>query len=425
MKEEIRVNLYLDNRRIKANGRYPLKLRLYCARVGKEKLYRTGHDLTEEGFNQGYLNQKAKSQKAKLLKNEKNEIIKRLSFITVKAEKIIEGLNIFNFEDFEARFYNKASKLDVCDYYEDYINRLTNEGRIRTAESYSLSMNRLKDYLNSNRKKPLETIPFDIITKETLQGFEKHYLEKGLSITSIGFYLRPLRAIYNLALSDVNSKVKIESYPFGKHKYKIPTGQNIKKALSSDQLKKLFNSIPETPQQQKAKAFWFFSYLANGMNFKDIAELKYSSLNENVIEFYRAKTKNTTKENLKPIEVILPQYAIDIINLYGQKEKLNSNYIFPILDSADTPKKAIDKIKSFKRYVNKHFKKVVLKEGITENVTTYWARHSFATHAMKKGARIELLQESLGHKNIKTTQNYLAGFDKEVKEKLSKSLLDF
>jgi site-specific recombinase XerD len=421
----IKVSLYLDNRRAKLNNKFPLKLRLYNSKTGKEKLLRTGHDLTEEEFNQGYLNQKAKSQKSKLLKIQKEDISKRLTFLTVKAETIIKNLSVFNFEDFEIRFFNKSSKRDVSDYYEKYINKLNNEGRVRTAENYTFSHKRILEYLNTESKEELTSIPFDAITSNMLQGFENYYIKKGLSITSIGIYLRPLRAIYNLAISDPNSGVKIDTYPFGKHKYKIPTGKNIKKALSSDQLKKLFYSKPDTPQQKKAKAFWFFSYLANGMNFKDIAELKYSDLNDNVIEFYRAKTINTSKENLTKIQVILPQYAIDVINQYGQKEKFSSNYIFPIIKDTDTPNQSIEKIKNLISFVNKHFKKLAITEGITENITTYWARHSFATHALKKGARIELLQESLGHKNLKTTQNYLAGFDKEVKENLSKSLLDF
>jgi integrase/recombinase XerD len=425
MKENINVNLYLDNRRIKANEKYPIKLRLYQARSEKEKLFRTGFDLTEEEFNQAYLKKETPRNKTKLLKAEKEEIFKKLSIIIVKAEDIIQDLKEFSFESFEKRFYNKSSKVDVCDYYEDYINKLEKEGRIRTAESYLLSLNRLKHFLNHNRKRALKTIPFDIITVDTLKAFQKFYLNKGLTLTSIGIYLRPLRAIYNIAKEDINSDITDFSYPFGKNKYSIPSGKNNKRALSKEQLKVLFESKPETEQQEKAKAFWFFSYLANGMNIKDIAELKFSDLKENEIEFLRSKTKNTTKQDIQKIKVILPQYSIDIINQYGNKERLNKNYIFPIISNSDTPKTAIEKIKAFTRFINKHFKKLAVKEGVNEEITTYWARHSFASQAMSKGASIELLKESLGHKNLATTESYLASFDTETKERLSKSLLDF
>ena len=146
---------------------------------------------------------------------------------------------------------------------------------------------------------------------------------------------------------------------------------------------------------------------------------------ENEIEFLRSKTKNTTKQDIQKIKVILPQYSIDIINQYGNKERLNKNYIFPIISNSDTPKTAIEKIKAFTRFINKHFKKLAVKEGVNEEITTYWARHSFASQAMSKGASIELLKESLVHKNLATTESYLASFDTETKERLSKSLLDF
>lgn len=425
MKENINATLYLDDRRIKANKKFPLKLRLYQARTEKEKYLRTGFDLTKEEFNQAYLKLPSQSNKTKLSKTEKEEVFKRLSIIIAKAEEIIQETKQFSFDSFERRFYNKSSKLDVTDYYEDYINKLTKEGRIRTAENYTYSLNSLKNYLNHKRKTPLKTISFESLTIDTLKGFESHCLNKGLTITTIGFYLRPLRAIYNIAINDKNSNVNSESYPFGKNKYSIPAGKNNKRALSKEQLKILFDSKPLTEQQQKAKAFWFFSYLANGMNIKDIAELRFGNLKDNELEFYRSKTKNTTKEDLQKIKVILPQYSLDIINQYGQKEKLSKNFIFPILSDSDTPLQTIEKIKNLTKFVNKHFKKLANKEGVNEDITTYWARHSFANQALNKGASMELLKESLGHKNINTTESYVSSFDTDTKERLSKSLLDF
>jgi integrase/recombinase XerD len=177
------------------------------------------------------------------------------------------------------------------------------------------------------------------------------------------------------------------------------------------------------------------------MNFKDIGDLKFENLKDNRISFYRAKTKNTTK--LKPILItaILPDYALNIIKQYGNDSSFKKDYIFPILEKTDTQEKAISKLTAFTRFTNQHVKNLVKhyntkliekSEGevnelllLPEEISTYWARHSFTTQAMRKGASMELLQESLGHKNLATTQNYFAGFTSEVKEELSKTLLDF
>ena len=181
-------------------------------------------------------------------------------------------------------------------------------------------------------------------------------------------------------------------------------------------------------------------YLSIQLHFH-IAFLKFQDLNTNKISFIRSKTKRTTKGDPKPITAILPDYALNVIKEFGNTSTNKKDYIFNIIGKNDTIEVKTSKITSFIRYTNQHIKNMVkqfntnLKEKnenkldqnllIPEEISTYWARHSFTTQAMRKGARMELLQESLGHKSLATTQNYFAGFDSEVKEELSKSLLDF
>lgn len=441
MNEQIHITLYLDNRRKKSEGTYPVKLRLYQPRATKERLFRTGLDLTEDEFEQVYLKKDPEKKKGKLSREEKQILQIQLDSIKAKGNEVLDLLKEFSFDEFEKRFYNKSSEVDICHYYEEYIQKLNEEGRVRTAESYFYSLKKLKEFLNHNSKKQIDFIPFDTITKATLAAFENYYSGKGISNASIGFYLRPLRSIFNTALADPNSGIKLDIYPFGNKKYTIPTGQNKKKALTNIQLKTLFELEPENEFQRKAKAFWFFSYLANGINFKDIGELKFENIKNNSLSFYRAKTKNTTKSKPILITAILPEFALDVIKQYGNNESNKKDYIFPIIDKTDIPETAISKLMAFTRFTNQHIKNLVKhyntkliekSEGevnelllLPEEISTYWARHSFTTQAMRKGASMELLQESLGHKNLATTQNYFAGFTSEVKEELSKTLLDF
>ncbi len=443
MKEQIRLSFYLDSRRKKATGLYPVKLRLYQPRTTNERLHRTGFELTEAQFTQCLLKRDAAKGEPKLTRIEKSNcepLILQILAIQEKAKAILATPAKFDFDEFENRFFDKASGRDL-DYYLQQTNRqLTEEGRIRTAQSYQLALVRLKEYLNATRKKPLERVAFEDVTPATLRGFENYYLKKGYSPTSIGIYTRPIRALFNRALTDAASGVELSQYPFGKGRFTPPNGQNIKKALTPEQLRILFEAQPQNHYQQKAKDFFFFSYLANGMNFKDIAELKYKDLNGNRLSFYRSKTKNTTKETPRLIHAILPAPALAVITRYGNANKAKEEYIFNVLAKTDTPTEALFKIKSFTRFANQHLKALATaynkhvkaeneapteNELIPEEISTYWARHSFTTQAIRKGASMELLQESLGHKNLATTQNYFAGFTSDVKENLSKSLLDF
>jgi len=81
-------------------------------------------------------------------------------------------------------------------------------------------------------------------------------------------------------------------------------------------------------------------------------------------------------------------------------------------------------VQNFTRYVNQHLAKLC-KANDLPIISTYWARHSFATVAVRKGASMEFMRESLGHSDMKTTLNYFAGFDDEAKKELALSIMDF
>jgi site-specific recombinase XerD len=277
-------------------------------------------------------------------------------------------------------------------------------------------------------KAPSE-IPFQSITKDLLEDYRIYYSELGRTPSTIGIYLRPLRTIFNQAINDPNTGLKMSLYPFGKetaNKFQIPSGFKKKRALSKEQLRILFSAEPKNEHQRKAKAFWFFSYLANGMNLKDIAMLTCDCLNGNELSFQRAKTKKTQSNSRDEIKVILPEFALDVIRSYGNPKGKKGEFIFPILSKNDSPLEQSNKIKNFNRFVGQHIKKLAESNGLPGEISSYWARHSFATFAINHaGASMELVQESLGHKSLKTTQNYFAGFTTEIKKQLSESLLNF
>lgn len=235
-------------------------------------------------------------------------------------------------------------------------------------------------------------------------------------------YLRPLRAVFQIALRD--TVIEREQYPFGKDNYSIPAPKGVKKALTKEQLKKLFDTEPKTPEQSKAKAFWFFSYASNGMNMKDIANLKFKSLSGDSFTFDRAKTSRT-KKNKAPVTVFLNDFTIKVINDFGNADRDSENYVFPIYERKASPEVNFSRLGNFIRFVNQHFLNFAESIGVTEKISTYWARHSFATMAIRNGVSMEYVSEALSHSNIETTQNYFAGFESHEKRKVSETILNF
>jgi len=410
MTNEYVITLFLDTRRKKNSGKFPVKLRVYSAETQKKNLYPTKFEFTEEEFKSIYETVKPRK--------EHREIRLLLTTIQANAEKAAASLPYFTFEGFENAMFSGGIKVekDVSFYYLQAIETYKKNKQHSTAENYSSS---LKSLLEFNKRKNLN---FKDISPQWLKDYESYSLQKGKSKTTIGIYLRPLRAIFNTA---IQQKVIVpDVYPFGKRKYSIPAPKGVKKALAKEQLKTLFEATPCTPEQEKAKAFWFFSYSCNGMNLKDIANLRFKDISGDVLTFSRAKTSNTNRAQA-PVIVYLNEYTLSIIEKYGNTNKAPDNYIFSITDTTKESEKQHAQLKNFVRYVNQHFLKFAKNVGINESVSTYWARHSFATSAIRSGASLEYVSEALSHSNLKTTIGYFAGFPNETKREISNKLMDF
>jgi len=248
-------------------------------------------------------------------------------------------------------------------------------------------------------------------------------LRQGKSRTTISIYLRALRAIFNDSIG--SGRIPKEIYPFGKRKYVVPGSRKVKKALSREQLAALFKAEVADEFEEKARDFWFFSYAANGMNMTDIASLRHEDIEDGVITYYRTKTVNTSKADLRPLRVQVHSFVNSIIDKYGSRDQNPKALVFDIIDDNASPEKQLRQVKNFTRFVNQHLKRLAKSLELPPDISTYWARHSFATNAVNMGASMELVSESLGHRDLKTTQTYFAGFDKKTRKDFAERLMDF
>jgi site-specific recombinase XerD len=100
-------------------------------------------------------------------------------------------------------------------------------------------------------------------------------------------------------------------------------------------------------------------------------------------------------------------------------------YIFNIVSRDDSEFDKFRKEKNFIRFINQNLKKLAEDNGITSNISTYWARHSFATTIVRNGASLEQASEALNHQELRTTQGYFAGFEDEQKREIANKLMNF
>lgn len=410
------VSIYLDTRRIKENNKYPVKLKVYCKNTKKKKLYNIDRDYSKEEFEHVWENGNLSK-----LRNKNREDFKFLNEVLERAEDVAKNIEPFTFEKFEKKFFRKSTDGNNLIYhYNKEIKRHRDEGKISSANGLLYSLKSVQTFIECKESKKINVIPFDKITVEFLNEYEKFMYEKEKSVTTVGIFLRDLRRVFNWAIKEEDIPEHI--YPFGKGLYQIPKGKKVKKALNNSSLSILFNAHPKTPQQQKAKDFWFFSFCCNGMNIKDIALLKHSDLGKDHFSYYRAKTfsKNKVKEK---IVIYFNEYIINFMDKYKVMNK--EQFVFDIINLKDDEELRYKKIKNFTRFINQHIKKLAKNNGIDDDVSSYWARHSFATKLIREGNSIELVSKSLNHSDIKVTQGYIDGFEDETIKELSKNLMNF
>jgi site-specific recombinase XerD len=413
------VSLYLDTRRSKGdNGNmYPVKIRVWDSLSRKAKIYPANTDATQTDFEKAWLTQKTRK--------EFKELRIKLDAILGKANKIVQDLSPFTFEQFEKKLSRKSGESSNILYqYELIIADFKKKNQLGTASSYQCALNSIEQFLLHKNGRTTKRLTFFEISSSWLQEYETYMIkEKGRSHTTLSIYVRTMRALFNLAIS--NKDIENDFYPFGKRKYKIPASRNIKKALSKEQLKKLFDLEGGNPEQVKAKHFWFFSYACNGMNIKDIAQLKFSDMEGETMRFFRAKTITTSKTNLKPIIVYLNDFTKMVLEKYANKKEKKDDFVFPIINAQMSSEEQRREIQNFTRFINQHMKLLCKKNELPSDISTYWARHSFATHAVRSGASMEFIQESLGHGNLATTMNYFAGFEEETKKEFANKIMEF
>ncbi|GAH80436.1 unnamed protein product [marine sediment metagenome] len=161
------------------------------------------------------------------------------------------------------------------------------------------------------------------------------------------------------------------------------------------------------------------------MNTKDIAMLRYKDIQEDKIVYYRAKTINTAKADLKAITVYLNDFSRSVIEKYSNPSNSPGELIFSIINDRQSAIEKHRRIQNFVRFINQNIKKLAINEGLPGDISTYWARHSFATYAIRHGASMEFVSEALNHSDLKTTQSYFAGFEDEAKKELMKKIMEF
>ena len=453
------VTLFHDTRRSTGKLSF-VRLSVYVDR--KQKLFSTGAKVTPDEWKflertKGGLPGTVKDEERRKLWQQfygryTDESGKEQEGYLVRATTIIARLGDgFTFDEFAEALANYGKEKELPAEQTDLLAALlakavsmTNAGRIGNAVNYELAAKSLrrfvasfsdderKEFLNipiprrSRQPRPVAVLQFSHLTPDFLTTYEQwmqHYgkasqkalgAATGASLTTVGIYLRHVRAVVNDAIEA--GLLSRDAYPFGRNRYVIPAGANTKKALPKADIEKIkaYQTLPGT-MEQRSHDMWLFSYFCNGANLTDICRLTWNKIDtkEGKLTFIRQKTTRSKKQNQTPIVAHLRPETLAIIERWGTADKRPSGFIFPFLNADMTDHQKKQAVHQTIKMTNKWMGKIAEELGIDADVNTYSARHSYATTLLKSNAPLAFISKSLGHTNIKTTESYLGSFDDE------------
>ena len=301
----------------------------------------------------------------------------------------------------------------VEEFYLNLIAELKGKGQIGTSYAYQSSYRMLKNF---NRGRKLN-FTFSHIDANFCRRFEEWLRAKGDKDTTISYQLRTLRAAFNRAI-DARVVSKDKS-PFVEYKLSHLNTKTMKRALSKSDILRIIQSdcSDSKPIRQLAQDLFVFSYLCGGISFVDIANLTPRNIVDYRLVYQRQKTHGG-------INLPLSSEAQQLIAKYADYQQ-GADYLFPILHCKRhiTPMQKTNRVRKVCHQVNQELRALGKELGISADVTTYVARHSFATVLKKSGVNIGIISQALGHQDIKTTQIYLDSFDNEQIDEAMKNLV--
>ena len=219
------ISIVLDKRRIKENGTFPVKLRVFSKSLKKDKRYPLDIDLTADKFEAIWINPENKS-----LRGTNKEIRLKLQAIETRANNEARELTIFDFGKFETKFFRKSSDKNNLKYHFDLvIQKNLNNNKVSTAESFRSTIKSLAIFSETKMNCKVDNLTFNVITIDWLKQYQDFMLANNKSYTTVAIYTRTLRVVFNNAIE--SSDISKDIYPFGKNKYKIPRTKKVKKSF--------------------------------------------------------------------------------------------------------------------------------------------------------------------------------------------------
>lgn len=329
----------------------------------------------------------------KSLKNQQAKLSTIISLLDNKA-------STYSAQDVVSMFFTPVTILGVGSFIRNLINELKKIGKESAAKRLDKILNSLLRYTDGNE------VTWKDLTSTFILGYETFMIKRGLCRNSTSFYMRNLRSIVNRA---IGQGIEVPNHPF-KYVY-MGVDKTVKRAISLDTIRMIRDvDLNGNPELDFARNVFMFAFYTRGMSFIDIAFLKKSNLQNDVLTYSRRKTRQQLMVKIEP-------ETRKVIERLG---KSKTSFLLPII----TEEKNIERQYENAYYrVNRNIRKVGEMLGLQTKLTLYVARHTWASIAHANNVALSTISRAMGHDSEKTTIIYLQTLDSSSVDKANRDII--
>ena len=386
------VKLMLNKSRILNNGSYPLVFQVIHNR--RKKLLYTGYRMKEEVFDElegKIMNGVGSTFTATEVVKMNRELRKMRNQIDIRIRQLERTREEFTVEDIltQNAFGTGKSQFYLLRYINAQIERKQELKKVGMAAAYKSTRSSLAKFIGCPDVRMSE------VDLAFVRRYEDFLYSNGASGNTVSYYLRNLRSLYNQAVTD--GYHPRGEYPFAKAQTR--PAKTVKRALSRTDMQNLADlNLENEPELEFTRDLYLFSFYAQGMAFVDIVLLKKTDICNGVLTYSRHKSKQL-------IRIVVTPQMQGVIDKYNTENE----YLFPIISGEYAS--GYQKYRLALGRINRHLKKIAVVADIKVPLTTYTARHTWATLARDYGAPISVISAGLGHTSEEMTRVYLKDFD--------------
>ena len=287
------------------------------------------------------------------------------------------------------RSVTTAKRLNGMSFAKAEAERVDKEQRHKTAYNYLTAVRSLTQFIGNDKW----------CFAAMLERYQRWLCNRGLRLNTVSVYMRTLRVLYNRAVEDNGDS------PFSA----VFTGheQTAKRSVTDSEIRQLLAlRLDNQSHLALARDLFVFSVMAMGMPFVDIAYLKWHQIHDGVMHYARHKTGHKVCVNVEPcMAEIIKRHTIP-----------GSEYVFPLLADSTADNIHHTYLKRLRSY-NYALRRLSLLIDSRRKLSSYVARHSWASLAYRSGLDISQIAKAMGHTKLSTTLIYIrALFDPSLAE---------